>query len=76
MGSKIFTNGPFDPKLCAAACTAQSEYNLRHPPKNAPAQTCQFFNTFFVLKNGVPEGQYCSLVSLPSHHRYALRFVL
>ncbi|KAF6806031.1 hypothetical protein CSOJ01_09097 [Colletotrichum sojae] len=63
MGSKIFTNGPFDPKLCAAACTAQSEYNLRHPPKNAPAQTCQFFNTFFVLKNGVPEGQYCSLYS-------------
>ncbi|KAF9870602.1 hypothetical protein CkaCkLH20_11908 [Colletotrichum karsti] len=63
MGSKIFTNGPFDPKLCAAACTAQSEYNLAHPPQNAPAQTCQFFNTFFVLKNGIPEGQYCSLYS-------------
>ncbi|KAI8317307.1 hypothetical protein K4K59_008606 [Colletotrichum sp. SAR11_240] len=71
MGSKIFTNGPFDPKLCAAACTAQSEYNLRHPPKNAPAQTCQFFNTFFVLKNGVPEGQYCSLYSKSWDASYA-----
>ncbi|KAK2765818.1 hypothetical protein CKAH01_15567 [Colletotrichum kahawae] len=71
MGSKIFTNGPFDPKLCAAACTAQSEYNLRHPPKNAPAQTCQFFNTFFVLKNGVPEGQYCSLYSKSRDASYA-----
>ncbi|OHE99004.1 hypothetical protein CORC01_05694 [Colletotrichum orchidophilum] len=63
LGSKIFTDGPFDPSLCAAACTAQSQYNLAHPPSNAPAQTCQFFNTFFVLKNGVPEGQYCSLYS-------------
>ncbi|KAK1701938.1 hypothetical protein BDP67DRAFT_483913 [Colletotrichum lupini] len=72
LGSKIFTDGPFDPKLCAAACTAQSEYNVAHPPANAPAQTCQFFNTFFVLKNGVPEGQYCSLYSKSWDNSYAV----
>ncbi|TGJ85297.1 hypothetical protein E0Z10_g3471 [Xylaria hypoxylon] len=64
MGSKMFTDGPFDPALCAAACTAQSEYNLAHPPATAPAQTCQFFNTYLLLKNGLPEGQVCSMYSL------------
>ncbi|RWA11047.1 hypothetical protein EKO27_g4042 [Xylaria grammica] len=57
LGSKMFTDGPFDPALCAAACTAQSEYNLAHPPTVGSAQTCQFFNTYLLLKNGLPEGQ-------------------
>lgn len=61
MGVKIFTSGPFDAGLCAAACTAQSKYNIAHPPKNALPQTCQFFNTY-VLYNGTQSvGQYCSL---------------
>ncbi|KAK3068297.1 hypothetical protein LTR53_014255 [Teratosphaeriaceae sp. CCFEE 6253] len=61
MGVKIFTAGPFDAGLCAAACSSQSKYNLAHPPKNGVAQTCQFFNTY-VLYNGTKSvGQYCSL---------------
>ncbi|KAK5112768.1 hypothetical protein LTR62_003866 [Meristemomyces frigidus] len=62
MGVKIFTAGPFDAGLCAAACSSQTQYNLAHPPTNgAAARTCQFFNTY-VLYNGTGAvGQYCSL---------------
>jgi len=61
MGVKIFTEGAFDAGRCAAACTSQSEYNIAHPPKNAPPMTCQFFNTYVLYKNKAPVGQYCSL---------------
>ncbi|KAI1350943.1 hypothetical protein F5Y01DRAFT_134781 [Xylaria sp. FL0043] len=71
MGSKMFTDGPFDPSLCAAACTAQSEYNLAHPPATGAAQTCQFFNTYLLLKNGLPAGQVCSMYSMSWDATYA-----
>lgn len=61
---KTFADGPFDAGLCAAACTAQSDYNINHPPTDGTKpKTCQFFNTYMLLKNGVPEAQVCSLVS-------------
>ncbi|KAI1289053.1 hypothetical protein F5Y03DRAFT_64376 [Xylaria venustula] len=71
MGSKMFTDGPFDPSLCAAACTAQSEYNLAHPPATGAAQTCQFFNTYLLLQNGLPQGQVCSMYSMSWDTTYA-----
>ena len=59
----IFTSGPFDAGLCAAACSAHTAYSLSHPPADgSKPRTCQFFNTFMLLKNGVPEGQHCSMV--------------
>lgn len=57
MGVKIFTMGTFDTKLCAAACTSQSEYNVKHPPSTGSAKTCQFYQTFASYKNGVYEGE-------------------
>lgn len=63
MGSKIFTSGPFDAGLCSAACTAQSNYNLQHPPKTGKPQTCQFYNTYMLYKNNIAQGQYCAMVS-------------
>jgi hypothetical protein len=45
LGAKIFTAGPFDPSLCAAACSATSAYNLRHPPATGSPKSCQFYNT-------------------------------
>lgn len=61
MGFQIF-QGAFDASKCAAACTAQTEWNIAHPPTDgSPAMTCQFFNTFQSLKNGVSEGQWCVL---------------
>ncbi|KAK7968634.1 hypothetical protein PG988_007707 [Apiospora saccharicola] len=69
---KVFTDGPFDAGLCAAACSAQSDYNLRHPPTDGTKpKTCQFFNTYMLLKNGQPEGQYCSLYTMAWDPSYA-----
>ncbi|KAJ8109097.1 hypothetical protein OPT61_g7702 [Boeremia exigua] len=60
MGVRLFTGSAFDTALCAAACSAQSEYNVAHPPPDGPAQTCQFYNTYALYKNDVYEGQYCT----------------
>ncbi|KAG9739718.1 hypothetical protein KCU73_g9405, partial [Aureobasidium melanogenum] len=63
--SKLFTSGPFDETLCAAACTAQSAYNLKHPPSSGFPKLCQFYNTYVLLKDGVSQGQYCHGVCGP-----------
>lgn len=57
MGVKYFNSGPFDPSLCAAACTAQTKYNLA----TGSDQTCQFWTTFMTAKNGVVQAQSCSM---------------
>ncbi|KAL3420929.1 hypothetical protein PVAG01_07374 [Phlyctema vagabunda] len=72
MGVKLFNQGQFDIALCASACTAQSEYNLRHPPKEGKAKTCQYFNTYILYKNDVAQGQYCSLYSESWDRSYAV----
>lgn len=58
IGSKLFNSGPFDESLCAAACTAQSAYNLKHPPSSGTPKLCQYYNTYVLLKDGVSQGQY------------------
>jgi hypothetical protein len=63
MGSLYFSGDPFDPSLCAEACTAQSQLNQIFPPADGPVQTCQFFNTYQLLRNGLLEWQVCSMVS-------------
>ncbi|KAG9528189.1 hypothetical protein KCU93_g4603, partial [Aureobasidium melanogenum] len=71
IGSKLFTSGPFDETLCAAACTAQSAYNLKHPPSSGSPKLCQFYNTYVLLKDGVSQGQYCSLYTQAWDATYA-----
>ena len=66
LGSKIFTGGVFDARLCAAACDAQSATNVR--VGNA---TCKFFNTYLLERNGVAVGQYCALYSQTWSSTYA-----
>ena len=60
MGSKMWNDAsvPFLEDRCAAACTAQSDYNLKHPPSKGRPKLCQFYNTYSLLKNGVSQGQY------------------
>jgi hypothetical protein len=58
MGSKLFNSGPFDESLCAAACTAQNVYNLKHPPASGSPKLCRFYNTYVLLKNETSQGQY------------------
>ena len=57
MGVKIFTSGPFSASNCAAACTATSNWSLRH----GHTQTCQFFNTYVLYNGSAAVGQYCAM---------------
>ncbi|KAJ8118472.1 hypothetical protein OPT61_g546 [Boeremia exigua] len=61
MGYQLFTAGAFDAKLCATACQQHNKYAVEHPPANGKPQLCRYFNTYILLKNGVSEGQYCSM---------------
>jgi hypothetical protein len=58
MGSKLWADTIFDEARCAVACTAQSAYNLKHPPSKGSPKLCQFYNTYVLYKNGVSQGQY------------------
>ena len=67
MGSKMW-NDPdniFLEDRCAAACSAQSAYNLKHPPSRGSPKLCQFYNTYVLSKNGVSQGQYWSVKTRP-----------
>lgn len=61
LGSKSWNDNFFIEERCAAACTAQSNYNVVHPPSSGVPKTSQFYNTYILLKNGAQQGQYCSL---------------
>jgi hypothetical protein len=47
----LTSGGPFDPSLCAVACSAQTS----DAADDATAH-CRFFNTFLIYKNGNPLG--------------------
>lgn len=71
--SKIFS-GPFDARLCAAACDAQTQYAIDHPSADGtPAKKCQFFNTYILNLNDNkhPQGQYCTLYTEAWPTKYA-----
>ncbi|KAI6086509.1 hypothetical protein F4821DRAFT_238405, partial [Hypoxylon rubiginosum] len=61
IGSRIFTDTFFNPRLCAAACDAQTRYALANPPPRGQPQVCRFFATYLLYRNGDPIAQYCSL---------------
>ncbi|KAF2495398.1 hypothetical protein BU16DRAFT_389552 [Lophium mytilinum] len=71
IGTEIFKTGHLNVDLCAAACTAKSAYNLRHPPAKGKPKTCQFFNTYLLYKNGVNVGQHCAMYSETWSKSYA-----
>ncbi|OCK84336.1 hypothetical protein K432DRAFT_414050 [Lepidopterella palustris CBS 459.81] len=73
MGYKLFNDGaPFDATRCAAACDAQSAYNIAHPPQSGPPKICRFFNTYLMEKNGLSQGQMCSMYTLAWDSSYAV----
>jgi hypothetical protein len=61
MGYKLFVENAFDAKLCATACKETNKWALEHPPAEGKPQLCRYFNTYILLKNGVSQGQYCSM---------------
>jgi hypothetical protein len=61
MGYKLFENTPFDTALCAAACSAQTAYNVAHPPQTGAVRKCNYWNTYLLNKNGIAQGQFCAM---------------
>lgn len=43
---------PFDPAVCAAACTEKSAYNTRHAAAGVAPRLCNFFDAYILYKNG------------------------
>jgi len=74
MGYKAYNDGQaFSIERCAAACSAQSAYNVANPPTDGSAPTtCQFFATYFLMKNGNVQSQVCSLYSESWGPQYAV----
>lgn len=71
LGSRFFTDTPFDVSLCTAACDATSSYDLAHPPAIGSPKTCQFINTYILYLNGVAQGQTCAMYTESWDSSYA-----
>ncbi|KAJ4331916.1 hypothetical protein N0V87_008774 [Didymella glomerata] len=70
-GMRLFNNNPYDPALCAAACQAQTDYEMAHPDSNGKYKPCNFFNSYILTQNEVPLGTYCSLYTRTWDSSYA-----
>ncbi|KAF2113355.1 hypothetical protein BDV96DRAFT_662375 [Lophiotrema nucula] len=60
LGIKLYNNGPYDPSQCAAACQAQTAYDGSTAASDGSYKPCNFFNSYILAKNNVPQGTYCS----------------
>ncbi|KAF2737647.1 hypothetical protein EJ04DRAFT_487589 [Polyplosphaeria fusca] len=66
---KYFGDGkPFDAARCAAACEAETQFNIDHLNSRS---ICRFFNTYIMYKNGQSQGQYCALYNTTWDGSYA-----
>ncbi|KAJ8109530.1 hypothetical protein OPT61_g7393 [Boeremia exigua] len=71
-GMRLFNDNPYDPALCAAACEAQTQYDVSHPADDGSYKTCNFFTSFVLTKNDVPLGTYCALYTQGWGSQYAV----
>ncbi|KAL0930602.1 uncharacterized protein CTRU02_214677 [Colletotrichum truncatum] len=73
MGVKYYA-GVYDPGLCAAACKATTAYDRRHPRADGTYDACNFFNSYVLSENGVPQGTYCSMYTKPWSKSYSTNY--
>ncbi|KAL1620449.1 hypothetical protein SLS56_009680 [Neofusicoccum ribis] len=81
MGYKLFQDGPYDVELCAAACDAQTQYNIAHPPSSGYTPLCAAFGTYQLTvtdrntgKSSVV-GQMCTMYTSVWDAKYATNTV-
>ncbi|KAH7051317.1 hypothetical protein B0J12DRAFT_599886 [Macrophomina phaseolina] len=76
MGYKLLNDGPFDVKKCAAACDAQTAYNIAHPPASGYVPLCAAFGTYLLTKTtssgSVIQGQMCTMYTSAWDAQYAV----
>lgn len=80
MGYKLYTDSSYDPRLCKAACDAQTAYNAKHAPTDGtnPA-TCSAFDSYLLTKTNSTgsylQGQMCTLYTSAWDAKYAVNTV-
>lgn len=76
LGYKLIQSGPFDPTVCAAACDAQTAYNVAHPPSSGDIPVCGAFGTYLLTKTNssgsFPQGQMCTMYTSFWDAKYAV----
>ncbi|KAL1633160.1 hypothetical protein SLS56_003022 [Neofusicoccum ribis] len=79
MGYKLFQSGPFDVNLCAAACDAQTAYNIAHPPSSGYTPLCAAFDTYQLTMTNrtgsYVQGQMCTMYTSAWDAKYATNTV-
>lgn len=54
----------FDPAQCAAACNTHNQYHTSRPnAEDGTYPACNFFNSYVLYKNNVPESLVCTMYS-------------
>ncbi|KUJ19895.1 uncharacterized protein LY89DRAFT_682731 [Mollisia scopiformis] len=75
MGVQSFVmTQPFDPSVCAAACTEKSAYNTRHAVAGVAPRLCMFFDAYILYKNGANGVFTCTYYTQAYDKSYATNF--
>jgi hypothetical protein len=69
---KLYNSGPYDPSICASACQAQTAYDHATAASDGTYKPCNFFNSYILTKNNVPQGTYCSFYTRTWDSSYAV----
>ncbi|KAM0716755.1 hypothetical protein Q7P37_008200 [Cladosporium fusiforme] len=76
LGYKLLQAGSVDPRLCAAACDSQTEYNTAHPAEGAAPVTCNAFGSYILTKNNATgsyqQGQMCTFYTAYWDQKFAV----
>ena len=74
LGYKLLQAGSVDPRLCAAACDAQTAYNKQHP-SGVNAVPCNAFGSYILNKSNstgtYQQGQMCTFYTAYWDAKYA-----
>ncbi|KAI6859743.1 hypothetical protein KC338_g6217 [Hortaea werneckii] len=62
----------YDPGQCASACNAHNDYSRKHPDHEGNYHFCNFFNSYILYKNNVPESLVCSMYTREWDSSYAV----
>ena len=66
MGIQTFPGDTsYDPAICARACVAKSEYNVRHAKAGVYPRICRFFDAYTVYKNDAEPLFSCQYYTQP-----------
>ena len=73
MGVQTFPQDTsYDPNICAMACKAKSDYNVRHAQAGVQPRICRFFVSYTVLKDGADPLFTCTYYTQPWDKSYAV----